>query len=271
MLPSWPFVDDSQRNLDRNSASYEYLKKCGIVLDKKDYKMLKKLSLQYALPTKNDGWKMKFNIDPFLYDKLAYANSPLLTQQMLGFVDDIGSGSRVLDVGCGFGYKTSYMLFNDAKVLGTDFSPDALRILSRKAKHMSKGVDLVMGDFNKSCLSGGGFDYIVASQIFNRSYTDTENVLREHLHLLKNGGEVYVSDYMNINLNSANIPVHESERVSIMPPSLEDELEHSFRENEAMKALKKLGFEARVIEGDFVPTVKPSQSLKPYLIKAKRI
>jgi SAM-dependent methyltransferase len=265
MFPPWQYVESSQRKLDKKSKSYEYMERFGLILDRSGHENLKRLAKKHQLPSKEAGWQVKHVFDPFLYDKLACANSPQLSQQMLSYMDGIGSGSRVLDLGCGFGYKTSYLLFKGAQVMGTDISQTELRVLANKAKQMGMDAGIVLADVHSPCMSCE-FDNIVASQMFNRGYVNADKVIAANSRLLKKGGEFYVSDYVDMHVRPISGVIDQFE----LQGRLDDEFTCSLASNDVLNALKRQGFRPEVSSGEAVPTVNENQFLKSYLIKAKK-
>ncbi|OEU96479.1 class I SAM-dependent methyltransferase [Streptomyces oceani] len=108
-----------------------------------------------------------------------------------------GSGSRVLDLGCGTGSSTAALLraAPRARVVGVDSSWGMLRRATAK-RWPAGAVEFVHGrveDLTET-VGTGPFDAVFAAYLF-RNLTDPDAVLRQARSVLRPGGRLVVHEY----------------------------------------------------------------------------
>jgi ubiquinone/menaquinone biosynthesis C-methylase UbiE len=111
---------------------------------------------------------------------------------MISLLGDV-TGLRVLEIGCGAGPLTSWLVDNGATVSAMDVSPEMLRL----ARHrVGDRATFVVADLEHplSFASDGDFDLVVASLVLHY-VKDWEAVLGEFARALRAGGEVVFSTH----------------------------------------------------------------------------
>ncbi len=68
---------------------------------------------------------------------------------------------RALDLGCGTGTNSVYLVQHGWQVVGVDFSPRAIALARRKADRARVSVDLRVGDVTRLDTVAGPFDYVL--------------------------------------------------------------------------------------------------------------
>ncbi|MEK7187208.1 MAG: class I SAM-dependent methyltransferase [Patescibacteria group bacterium] len=94
----------------------------------------------------------------------------------------IGTGKKILDLGCRDGALSEYFLKNN-KVVGVDVDEIALERAAQKGMKVLK-MD-VYGDWGE--LGGGKFDVIVAGEVLEHLFLPEEVIEKTKGHLEKNG------------------------------------------------------------------------------------
>ena len=107
----------------------------------------------------------------------------------------LGPGSAVLDVGAGTGAFTLAAARMGTQVLGTDFSPQMIRLLQRKCRSLAyQNVQTAVMDGQNLELDDERFD--VAASLFSLMFfPDHERGLREIHRVLRPGGQVVVATW----------------------------------------------------------------------------
>jgi arsenite methyltransferase len=165
------------------------------------------------------------------------------------------TGATILDLGCGAGrdvYIASQLVGPTGKVVGVDMTDEQLDVAIAHQTHhaetffgkgSSGNVEFQKGYLEQLAdlkLPEASFDVIISNCVLNLC-TDKEAVLKECLHLLKPGGELYFSD------------VYANRRV---PQSLQDNevlwgecLSGALYWNDFENLAKKMGFtDPRLVE-----------------------
>lgn len=105
----------------------------------------------------------------------------------------LGSGARVLDLGCGTGPVVSELRKWNIECVGIDYAPDMLRFAGERLRRL--GIDdcgLLRGDCRRIPFADGSFDAVVCLGVI--SYVERyEEVLREIRRVLRPGGLMIVS------------------------------------------------------------------------------
>jgi SAM-dependent methyltransferase len=80
------------------------------------------------------------------------------------FYERIAPGSKVLDLGCGYGALAYAITTNsDSQVLGIDFDADQIELANERYRH--PGLRFVVGNVFTDLPEGGSFDVIVLSSV----------------------------------------------------------------------------------------------------------
>ena len=101
------------------------------------------------------------------------------------------AGAAVLELGCGTGLNTEWLVEGGAEVTGFEFSEAMLE----KARARLPGARLLQHDVTRPFpLPDGGFDLVVETLVLEH-IADLAPVFRESARVLKPGGLLYVSEY----------------------------------------------------------------------------
>lgn len=105
-------------------------------------------------------------------------------------VDLVGTGKRVLDVGCASGYLAAALVERGNEVSGVEIDPEAAEVARPHLKQ------LYVGDIEDADLAAefgaNRFDVVIFADVLEH-LRDPERVLRASRHLLSDGGYVVVS------------------------------------------------------------------------------
>ena len=105
------------------------------------------------------------------------------------FLSYLQKGDRILDVGCGAGLKTKYLIDKGFKVVGVDFSEEMIRL----SKEYCPEGEFYVKDI-KEPLDLGGFDGIFAQAVLlHFPKTEIIQVLNELKDSLKEKGYLYLA------------------------------------------------------------------------------
>jgi ubiquinone/menaquinone biosynthesis C-methylase UbiE len=101
-----------------------------------------------------------------------------------------GATDRVVDLGCGWGTFGFALAGRVAEVIGVDFSEKSVEICNRRLESdPHDNLRFVCADGGDTGLEGGGFDVVLAADLFEHLYPDdSERVSKEAFRLLKPGG-----------------------------------------------------------------------------------
>lgn len=132
-----------------------------------------------------------FNIHAASYRARFWDVSPY-TRSLRFFAEDLPHNARVLEVGCGPGNVTAYLLASrsDLAILATDFAPEMVAIAA--TENPSAKTEVL--DVKDMLSVGSDFDGLVCAFVF--PYLDAEERARfvsDAAHLLRPGGRLYVS------------------------------------------------------------------------------
>jgi ubiquinone/menaquinone biosynthesis C-methylase UbiE len=103
------------------------------------------------------------------------------------------SGQRVLEIGCGAGPLTSWLVDHGATVTAMDVSSEMVRLARQRVADRATFVVANL-EHPLAFASDGAFDLVVASLVLHY-VKDWEAVLREFARVLRPGGEVVFSTH----------------------------------------------------------------------------
>ena len=151
------------------------------------------------------------------------------------FISFLKKGELVLDVGCGAGTKSKYLLKNGLQVIGIDFSEKMIEIAR---KEIPQGKFFVM-DINDVDKLRENFDGIfMQAVLLHVPKKEVESVLKKAVVKLKVGGYLYIAVKEKISINKV------MEKLSL------DVLEH------VLSALNKKQIEKHNIQDILLDVVK---------------
>jgi SAM-dependent methyltransferase len=101
------------------------------------------------------------------------------------------SGSKVLDLGCGFGKQTLAMLEKGCTVVAVDASKESLSQLEKSAEEMTSALTTINSTFDDLIVPDIEFDCIISSYAFYYSQ-DAAAVLAKVSKKLKTGGTIFI-------------------------------------------------------------------------------
>jgi len=100
----------------------------------------------------------------------------------------IGSGKKVLDLGCGTGYGSFLIYQNHNEVVGIDISQKAINY----AKKKYKGPTYLICSAENLPFNNEVFDAVIAFEIIEH-VSDPQKVINEIKRVLKNDGQLFIS------------------------------------------------------------------------------
>lgn len=100
----------------------------------------------------------------------------------------------MLDLGCGWGTVSWALAARARSVVGLDFSQRAVEECSARLERSElRNLEFVVGDAADTGLDAGGFDLVVAADLFEHLYPDdSEAVAKEAFRVLRAGGRCAV-------------------------------------------------------------------------------
>lgn len=117
-----------------------------------------------------------------------------LTSWGLGFID-IASDMAALDIGCGGGRTVGRLagIATDGKVIGIDYSPDAVVVAGKKNRALiNEGrVEIFQEDVSSMRFSDGAFDLVTAFET-HYFWPDFRNDLKEVHRVLNQNGQLLI-------------------------------------------------------------------------------
>lgn len=135
------------------------------------------------------------------YDSLAeewnrrYENPAIRYRRSIEFniiSRNIKKGDKVLDVGCGSGRHTLFLLEKGCSVTGVDISPKMLEILKQKAEERKYSLSLFLADCNNLPFETEFFDTVVSIYGPLTHLKNSTKCVNEMIKALKRGGKIVV-------------------------------------------------------------------------------
>ncbi len=128
-----------------------------------------------------------------VYDKIAefYAkkfSEP--SEHIKEFLALLPQNTKILDIGCGVGVNTNFMVLEGFEVIGIDLSKGMLKI----AKHKFPQIDFRQQNIKKLNFSSNSFNGILASfSLIHISKKDIPMLLKKFHQILKKNGAIYIA------------------------------------------------------------------------------
>lgn len=164
-------------------------------------------------------------VDPTLYNKEYFlkncsgyvkfnnSNGKKLDERYLKIFNEMGNvkGKKILDLGCGRGEFARFLYKKGAKVVGIDYSGDAIKLASTTFKNdiaKSKGELKYLKMNTKNLkLKSMGFDMCVSIEVYEHLYPKEKDLLLGEVYrVLKPDGKFYLHTEPNIYFNSIFYP-----------------------------------------------------------------
>ena len=137
--------------------------------------------------------KPKGRFGRFLARGMNFGHSGI-TKWGLGFID-IAYDTTALDIGCGGGKTVERLaeIAANGKVVGIDYSPDAVAVARKKNRaFIKKGrVEILQEAVSSMQFSNGAFDLVTAVET-HYFWPDFRNDLKEVYRVLKQGGQLLI-------------------------------------------------------------------------------
>jgi excisionase family DNA binding protein len=154
----------------------------------------------------------------------------------------------LMDIGAGDGYISRAVAGFVKKVIAVDISSKMLKELKKKARDTGlKNIETIESDGQDVPIGEESIDVICANMYLHH-IDDPEIAVREIKRILKPGGTVYISDF----IEHTNIVLKEKMH-DVWPGFKENEIENWFKRN----GFKEIKFE--ILKDDFENTNKKSE------------
>ena len=105
------------------------------------------------------------------------------------FISYLKKGDSVLDVGCGSGTKSKYLLSHGLQVTGIDFSENLLEIARQEAP---EGTFLLMDVYDIDTIGKKFEGIFMQAVLLHIPKKDIESIIKKAVQKLKSGGYLYV-------------------------------------------------------------------------------
>jgi ubiquinone/menaquinone biosynthesis C-methylase UbiE len=139
---------------------------------------------------------------PEVYDIIAESFDNKRSQpwkEVMQFIEQFPSSSRILDLGCGSARHTKFMLEKNYNVIGLDVSFRILQVANEKRLSLLKNklTSLVNGDATNLPFKTNSFDNIIMIAVFHhfKSLDDRIAILREIKRILSKGGSCLITTW----------------------------------------------------------------------------
>jgi len=105
---------------------------------------------------------------------------------------NIKRGNKALDLGCGTGRHTFFLLERGCNVIGVDISPKMLEVLKRKAEERKYSLSLFLTDCNNLPFKTESFDVVISIYGPLTHLQNPANCIQEIMRVLKKGGKIVI-------------------------------------------------------------------------------
>ena len=105
---------------------------------------------------------------------------------------NIKRGNKALDLGCGTGRHTFFLLEKGCNVIGVDISPKMLEVLKRKAEERKYSLSLFLTDCNNLPFKTESFDVVISIYGPLTHLQNPANCIQEIMRVLKKGGKIVI-------------------------------------------------------------------------------
>ena len=105
-------------------------------------------------------------------------------------IANLGSGDKILNLGCGDGYYDPFLLKKFKNVVGLDVNKDDLTIA--KNNNRSKNISYFLGDGEKLSFKSSSFDAVICVDVLEHVKFD-DKIIKEISRVLKNKGTLIVT------------------------------------------------------------------------------
>lgn len=159
--------------------------------------------------------------------------------------EDLGSGTKVLELGCGTGYFTRELVDTGAEITAIDISPALLA--EARSEIEAANVEFRVENAYEMCFAEESFDHVVGSSVLH--HLEIERALSEIFRVVKPGGEIAFTEPNMMNPQIAlqkNLPPVKR-RMGDSPD------ETAFFKGQMKRLLREAGFVGiRVVPFDFL-------------------
>lgn len=145
------------------------------------------------------------SVDPKIYSRNYYLNSCSKNGDFSRFerllkAIKFSKNMRILDLGCGRGDLAYYLARKSVKVVGIDYSEDAIKLAKKdlRIKRYKKNISFILMDAKKLFFPDNYFDLVISIDLFEHLYPpELEAVLKEVSRVLKKDGDLLVHTEAN--------------------------------------------------------------------------
>ena len=141
-------------------------------------------SANYDVAAAYDRWAATYDIDANQTRELAAA---ALRQQNLKLAD-----RDVIEIGCGTGRNTQWLIEHGAQVVALDFSPGMLRLAKERVN--SPPTRFVQHDINRAWPTADASADLVIAMLVLEHIKELQPVFAEAARTLRRGGELFICE-----------------------------------------------------------------------------
>ncbi|NHJ32165.1 MAG: class I SAM-dependent methyltransferase [Asgard group archaeon] len=123
-------------------------------------------------------------------------------KEVMQFIEQFPSSSRILDLGCGSARHTKFMLEKNFTVIGLDISFRILQVANERRLSILRNrlTSLVNGDATNLPFKTNSFDNIIMIAVLHHfeSLSDRLEILREIKRILSEGGKCLITTWSKL-------------------------------------------------------------------------